>query len=105
MLVKPIIVLIVFLASLIVFGDRLYRRFEHMRLGQPTGPFARWGDRIKAVVVFVLAQWRLFRFPTPGLAHFFIFWGFLLLFPTIAQAIAEGISPRFLLPILSTFLP
>jgi len=105
MLIKPIIVLIAFLASLTVFGYRLYGRFEHMRLGQPVGPFARWGDRIKAVVVFVLGQRRLFRFPTPGLAHFFIFWGFLLLFPTIAQAILEGIFPGFVLPILGTFGP
>ena len=105
MTLKAILVLIAFLVSLAVFGYRLYRRFEHLRLGRPDGPFTHWGQRLKALGVYVLGQRRLFRFLVPGTAHFFIFWGFVLLFPTILQAILEGIFPGFVLPILGTFGP
>ena len=33
------------------------------------------------MLVYVGGQLRLFRFLMPGTAHFFIFWGFLILFP------------------------
>ena len=102
---RPILVLLALLVSLAVFGYRLYRRVDHLRLGQPARPFGRWGERIQSFVVFVLGQGRLFRFPVPGVAHFFIFWGFLILFVTIAQAFLEGIFPGFVLPFLGTFGP
>src|SRR3990172_1263524 len=103
--IKPILVLLAFLVSLAVFGFRVYRRLDHMRLAQPARPFGRWGERVKSLVVFVLGQERLFRFPVPGVAHVFIFWGFLILFATIAQAILEGVFPSFVLPFLGTFGP
>ncbi|MGD0019170.1 MAG: (Fe-S)-binding protein [Candidatus Limnocylindrales bacterium] len=103
--IEPVLVLVAFLAALSLFCYRVYRRFEHMRLGQPAGPFGHWWQRIKALLVFVFGQRRLFRFRTPGVAHFFIFWGFLLLLPTIAQAIIGGIFPGFVLPFLGTFGP
>jgi Fe-S oxidoreductase len=102
---ESILVLVAFLASLSVFGYRLYQRFEHMRLGQPTRPFTQIGERFKALLVFVFGQRRLFRFPKPGLGHFFIFWGFVLLFPTIALAILEGIFPDIVVPFFGTFGP
>jgi Fe-S oxidoreductase len=103
--VEPLLVLAVFLAALGLFAFRVYRRFEHMRLGRPAEPFGQWGRRIQVVLVYVFAQRRLFRFAWPGVAHFFVFWGFLLLLPTIAQAILEGILPGFVLPFLGTFGP
>ena len=105
MSVESVLVLVAFLASLSVFGYRLYQRFEHMRLGQPAGPFTQFGERIKGLLIFVFGQRRLFQLPKPGLGHFFIFWGFVLLFPTIAQAILEGIFPGFVIPFFGTFGP
>ena len=103
--IEPILVLVACLAAACVFGLRVYRRFEHMRLGQPVAPFNHWWQRIKALLVFVFGQRRLFRFRAPGVAHFFIFWGFLILLPTIGQAILEGIFPGFVIPFLGTFGP
>ena len=108
--VKSVIVLIAVLVAGVVFCWQLYQRlwlsFEH---GQPSGPFGHWGERIKGVLVFVGGQRRLFRFLVPGTAHFFIFWGFLLLFPTILQAILEGLvaftNPNFVLPVLGNWGP
>ena len=108
--IKSILVLLALLAAFYVFGRRVYRLlWENLRRGQPSGPFNQWDERIKSLFVYVAAQLRLFRLPVPGLAHFFMFWGFSILFLTILQAIAEGlfafIDPNFMLPVISTFGP
>ncbi len=102
---EAVLVLVAFLLSLGVFSYHLYQRLDHLRLGQPMGRFTRLGERINALFVFVFGQRRLFRFPKPGLGHFFIFWGFVLLFPTIVLAILEGIFPDLVVPFFSTFGP
>ena len=105
MISKPILVLLAFLASLVAFGIRVYPRFSHMMMGQKADCFGNWLERIKALLVYFAGQARLFRFKDTGTAHFFIFWGFLLLFPTILQGILEGLFPGFVLPVLGTFGP
>lgn len=105
MSLETVLVFVALLVSLGVFTYRLYQRFAHMRLGQPAGPFTHLGERINSLFVFVFGQRRLFRFPKPGLGHFVIFWGFVLLFPTIALAILEGIFPDIVVPFFGTFGP
>jgi len=89
----------------LVFGAQIYECIRHMRLGRPAGPFGNWPARLRCVVLLVLGQALLFRFPGTGTAHFFIFWGFVLLLPTIVQAIGEGLAPGFVLPFFATFGP
>lgn len=105
MSISIIIVLVGLLAAVGVFGYRCYQRVAHLRLGRPAGPFGQWGQRLWDVVVFVCGQARLFRFRGTGLAHVFIFWGFVLLLPTIVQALVEGLFPGFVLPFFATFGP
>jgi Fe-S oxidoreductase len=109
-LVKSIVVLMALLAAGGIFGRRVYRLlWVNLRRGQSSGPFGRWGERIKDVATFVCGQLRLFRFRLPGSAHFFIFWGFLILLPTILQAIIEGLMafarPEFWLPLIGRLGP
>jgi len=99
------VVFVGLLAAVGVFGYRGYQRVQHLRLGQPAGPFGQWGQRAADVLLFVCGQARLFRFKGTGLAHVFIFWGFLLLLPTILQAMLEGLLPGFVLPFFATFGP
>lgn len=104
-ILKPVGVLLALAIAGWVFGVRIYRLlWISLKQGQPSGPFRQWGKRFKSLLVYVGAQLRLFRFLIPGTAHFFIFWGFLILFPTILQAILEGllaaVRPGFELPIL-----
>ena len=108
--VKSIAVLLALLTSFAIFGQRCYQLlWVNMRRGQPTQPFGQWGKRIKGLFVFVAGQLRLFRFKISGIAHFFIFWGFLFLSLTILQAMIEGLlafsRPSFILPIIGTFGP
>jgi len=107
---KSIIALLALLVAVGIFGWRIYQLlWVNLRRGQPSGLFNQWGERIKGLIVFVGAQLRLFRFLIPGTAHFFIFWGFILLSLTILQAIIEGLvsftNPRFVLPLIGNFGP
>jgi Fe-S oxidoreductase len=107
---KSILVLLAIIVAGAVFAWKVYQLlWVNLSRGQASGPFGDWLERAKGVVVFVGAQFRLFRFLVPGTAHFFIFWGFLILFPTILQAIIEGLVafyyPHFTLPIIGSFGP
>ena len=108
--IKSIVVLLALLAAGGMFGRRVYQLlWVNLRRGQPSDSFGQWGERIKSVLVYVGGQLRLFRFLIPGTSHFFIFWGFLILFPTILQAIIEGLvafaAPDFVLPLLGRLGP
>jgi Fe-S oxidoreductase len=99
---------LVVLGLILAGGVFLYRvlvRLRHLRLGQRAGPFGNWMARLRSVLVLVAGHTRLFRVRGTGMAHFFIFWGFVLLLPTILQAILEGLSPRWVLPFFATFGP
>jgi Fe-S oxidoreductase len=107
---KSILVLLALLVAGGVFGLRAYRRlWDNMRRGQPAGAFGQVRERVRGLVVFVAGQRRLFRFLPPGIAHFFMFWGFSILFLTILQSIVEGLAafanPHLVVPILGTFGP
>ncbi len=108
--IKSILVLLGILIAGGIFGWRVYQLlWVNMRRAQPSGPFGQWGERVKSLIVFVAAQLRLFRFLVPGTAHFFIFWGFLILSLTILQALVEGLvsfsNPHFVLPLIGEFGP
>ncbi|MCP4166676.1 MAG: 4Fe-4S dicluster domain-containing protein [Chloroflexi bacterium] len=105
--------LVVLLALLIVGGIFLWRIYRllwlNLRRGRPSHMKGQWGERVRSVLLYVGAQLRLFRFLIPGAAHFFIFWGFLILSLTIFAAILEGLlafaNPHLVIPILGTFGP
>ena len=107
--IKSIVVLLALLASFGVFGWRCYQALQGLRRGQSTPAFGGWGERIKGLIVYVAAQLRLFRFKAPGVAHFFVFWGFLTLSLTILQAFFEGLlafsNPHFVLPLIGQWGP
>jgi len=57
-------------------------------------------SRVWAEVTEVLGQRKLLKRPVPGLAHFFTFWGFLVLLTTILEAYGELFDDRFALPLV-----
>jgi Fe-S oxidoreductase len=108
--IKSVVVLLALLTALGMFLRYAYQLlWVNLRRGQPSARFGQWVERIKGLIVFVGAQFRLFRFLVPGTAHFFIFWGFLFLSLTIMQAIAEGLmafrDPAYALPIIGSIGP
>jgi len=108
--IKTILVLIGLIITFGLFGWRMYQLlWINLRRGQPSQITRNWRERFKSIIVYVAGQKRLFRFLIPGTAHFFIFWGFVLLSLTILQAIIEGLAafadPHFIVPVLGTFGP
>jgi Fe-S oxidoreductase len=59
-----------------------------VRAGKPVERFDDLPGRVRSEAVVVLAQRKLLQRLVPGLMHAFIFWGFLVLFPTILLALA-----------------
>ena len=69
-----------------------------MRLGKPVDRFDDVPERVKNEAVIVLGQKKLLQRLVPGLIHAAIFWGFLVLFPTIVIAMIGAVSRDATLP-------
>jgi Fe-S oxidoreductase len=74
-------------ATVAIAGRRIAWLVKLIRSGRPVeGRTDGLGERVKAQVVEVFGQRRLLRWSAPGLAHFFTFWGFIILGLTIVEA-------------------
>lgn len=109
-IIKSAAVLLILAIASLAFGKQTYRLlWSNLKLGQTDGHFGHWGQRIGGVFKYLAGQRKLFRVFVPGTAHFFIFWGFLVLSLTILQAIIEGLlafqNPHLVIPILGDFGP
>jgi Fe-S oxidoreductase len=71
-----------------VFARRALFLVRLVRAGKPVARFDDMPARVRSEAVVVLAQKKLLQRLVPGLMHAFIFWGFLVLFPTILLAFA-----------------
>ena len=76
-----------------LFWHRLGPLWRSLRRAQPAFRSDRQGARWRGVVVLVLGQKRLLRWPFSGVAHFLIFWGFVILNIEIVQAGLEALVP------------
>jgi Fe-S oxidoreductase len=70
--------------------------FRLVTTGQPAeGRFADIRAQVKAEIMDVFGQRKLLKRPGPGLAHFFTFWGFIVLILTIIEAYGDLFEPTF----------
>jgi Fe-S oxidoreductase len=88
--------------ALLVAGALFTRRaltlYRLVRMGKPAARFADVPARAKAEAVVVVGQSKLLQRLVPGLVHALIFWGFLVLFPTIVIAMVGAVDPHATLP-------
>src|SRR5689334_14153819 len=91
----PLVVLPV-AAALFLFWHRLRLHLAVLRAGRPLNRSDRPIERIKGVLVYVIAQRRLLNDIGPGLAHAFIFWGFLVLLATTGNYLTNGLVETIL---------
>jgi Fe-S oxidoreductase len=86
----------------VVCGGLFARRALFLvRLVRQGRPVDRSGDvpqRVRNEAVIVLGQRKLLQRLVPGLMHAFIFWGFLVLFPTIVAAAVAAVDRHFEIP-------
>jgi Fe-S oxidoreductase len=69
-----------------------------LRGAQPTDRSGDLSLRIRNEAVIVLGQRKLLQRLLPGLVHAFIFWGFLVLFPTIVMAMIAAVDRHETIP-------
>jgi Fe-S oxidoreductase len=86
----PFIVLPVALAAYL-FWRRASLHLAVLRAGRPLDRSGRVLDRIAGLGVLVFGQKRLLNDIGPGLAHAFIFWGFLVLLVTTGNYLTNGL--------------
>ncbi len=88
--------------TIAVAGRRIAWLVKLIRSGRPAkGRTDMIEERVKGQVVEVFGQRRLLRWSGPGIAHFFTFWGFVILGATIVEAMgALVISKDFAFPII-----
>src|SRR5689334_24771119 len=69
-----------------MFARRAVLLVRLVRLGQPAPRFDDVPARVRQEAVIALGQRKLLQRLVPGLMHAFIFWGFIVLLPTILMA-------------------
>ena len=84
--------------SAALFGRRALLLYRLVRAGKPAARFGDVPARAKAEAVVVVGQSKLLQRLLPGLMHAAIFWGFLVLFPTILIAMIGVVDPHATLP-------
>jgi len=92
--------LLMLVVTAAVAGRRIFWLTRLIRSGQPApGRTDGMTERLKAQLVEVLGQRKLLKWNAPGIAHFFTFWGFIVLGLTIIEAFgALVISKDFAIP-------
>jgi Fe-S oxidoreductase len=97
---RALIVLPLLAGAGAVFLSKLLRVYRLIRRSEGQVPLAPLPVRVRDLIVHVLAHLRVLRRPLAGAMHFLIFWGFLILFTTIVQAIGEAFVPGWTLPVI-----
>jgi Fe-S oxidoreductase len=99
-LVGAIVFGIVLVSAWVVFGLRVTQLVRMMLSGRPENRFDHLGERIQFFILMVLGQRGVLRDPLPGIAHFFTFWGFIILQIDALNLWANGFG--FSLPVVDS---
>ncbi len=90
--IGTVIFVLIFLAALVIFGIRAGKLVALLASAQPENRTDRVDDRIGSIFLGVLGQSGVLRDPIPGIAHFFTFWGFIVLLFGLANLILAAFN-------------
>ncbi len=98
-----IVIQAIALAIALVLAGALFTRqawslYRLLRSGKPVARFDNVPARARAEATVVIGQSKLLQHLLPGLMHAAIFWGFLVLLPTIVIAMIGAVDPHSTLP-------
>jgi Fe-S oxidoreductase len=101
MAVRLVIGLGLTVLTLILASRRVDWLYALIRSGQPSGHHAvDLKTLLKTQLVEVFGQRRLLRWTIPGLAHFFTFWGFVILLTVYLEAYGALFDEHFAIPLV-----
>ena len=89
---------VVLVIAVALFSRRALLLYRLIRLGKPAKRFDDLTGRVRAEAVVVIGQSKLLQRLLPGLMHAAIFWGFMILLPTILAAIIGIVDEHATLP-------
>jgi len=100
-LVRLILGLVITAVGLAFAARRVRWLNRLIRTGQPAnGRTENLGRRVETHLVEVFGQRRLLKWSVPGLAHFFTFWGFVILASVYLEAYGALFTPAFHIPLI-----
>jgi len=101
MAVRLVIGLGLTVLTLVFAGRRVWWLYTLIRSGQPThGRTTEVAARLRTQLVEVFGQRRLLNWTIPGLAHFFTFWGFVVLITVYIEAYGVLFDENFAIPLI-----
>jgi Fe-S oxidoreductase len=104
--IEKIVMTLVIVLSLGLFARRSGELIGYLRLGRPDDRVPRrWGRKLKDELIVVLGQRKLLQWTIPGVMHFLIFWGFVVLLTTIVEAFGSVYVAGFYIPLIGRWGP
>jgi Fe-S oxidoreductase len=97
-LVAALVLAVCLAASATLFTRRVLTLVGLIRAGKPVDRSGQVSARVRNEATIVLGQRKLLQRLGPGLMHAFIFWGFLVLAPTILMALIGAVDKHSTLP-------
>ncbi len=97
-----VLLLLVLLAAGGFCAYRVWRLYQPLLAAQPIVRRGAPGVQLRRVATMVLAQSKMFDRPAIGVAHFLIFWGFIVLTLALLQVLADGLIHGVRLPLVSS---
>jgi Fe-S oxidoreductase len=95
---SAIALLVALVVAGVLFGRRANLLYRIVRLGKPTDRTGDAGRRARTEATVVLGQRKLLQRVVPGLVHALVFWGFVVLLPTILMALLGAVDEDWTLP-------
>jgi len=89
-MIKQIIFLITLVITLGVFGWTVRRIFSYLKLTTPF-PVKNYGKRFVLMMKVAIGQTKILRFPSVGLLHALVFWGFLVILIGSIEMVIDGL--------------
>jgi len=96
--IAGVVFALVLITAVALFGRRAILIYRLIRTGKPVARFDDIPARTRAEAVVVIGQSKLLQRLLPGLTHAAIFWGFIVLLPTIAIAMIGVVDQHATLP-------
>ena len=91
---KPIFMAILIIFAVGFFLYNIYTLIKVLRIGKYEMRFDNIPERIKRVLIYVFGQKRLVtNYTFAGIAHFMLFWGFLIIIIATIEILVNGVLP------------